>query len=176
MSLETREQLEKFLLKIYDNDPYLQELVELLKLAGNKKDISELRSLLSLTKENYDEDNVLGSSFQEMSRVEFDEVGKYFDLYVVEHIQNIPHTNKYQCKINNDIVEIPREKYLPMREETIKRIEEKLKEKLDTFVGENGCYVIHCYNTYFDIFTLTKNNVVFDLLEDNASKLDYLLK
>lgn len=176
MALETREQLEKFLLKIYDNDPYLQELVELLKLAGNKKDISELRSLLSLTKENYDVDNVLGSSFQEMSRVGFDEVGKYFDLYVVEHIQNIPNTNKYQCRIHNDIVEIPREKYLPMREDTIKRIEEKLKEKLDTFVGENGCYVIHCYNTYFDIFTLTKNNVVFDLLEDNASKLDYLLK
>lgn len=176
MVLETREQLDKFLLKIYDNDPQLQELVELLKLTGNTKDISKLRGLLELTRDNYDVDNVLRSSFQEIRKVEFDEVGKYFDLYVVERIQNIPHTDKYQCKINNDIVELSREEYHTQVEESVDRLQEKLKEKLDTFVGENGCYIVFCSNTDFDIFTLTKNNVVFDLLEDNANKLDYLLK
>ena len=175
MVIETREQLEKYLLDIFDNDKNLQDIFATL---GNQKQLPTCcQGLLGIATDYYDTDKVLQKSIHSITDIKYEELGKYFNLYMPDLIQSYMDREKpLQCKINNSIVDMTRDEYTTLIRETAENIVKELEKKLDIYVEEKGCYIIKAYNYYVDMFLISSKNTVFDLLGDTKSQLDYLLK
>lgn len=184
MVLQTKQELFDFLRKVYKNDPELEKFLDLTK----GKDLPD--ELDELLRTAWKWENPVQS--QDTPDWEYyEQVKPYPYISLNASDSEIAHLlkskdfldtdgwcdfiNAYYKDIFGNRIKMSRSKAESQNEKAKQVMAKQIKQYLDNFVGDKGCYLLDEYNTGYNIYIFTPNYVALDFMETELDKLSLIL-